>query len=946
VFKKKLFYLLLIMGLTLPLVAQSATYYVSSVSGNDLNDGVTESSPWQTIDKINAFQFQDNDTILFKRGEIFRGAISLKKSPIGITIGAYGTGDKPVIAGSVQMTDWIPTKHADLDKNIYETDVSALPLSFNGIFHLFVNGELMTIARYPNVDSPNKTNWLKVDAKNGEKGFTDINLAAYGKPDDYWEGATLRIRNYSWTYKVTEVTGYTASNGKITADRLSNQLPEWGYFLDGKLEELDNPGEWYYDVDAQKVYFYPRQNAEPNTLLIEGSTINVGISLGNGQNNTLIENLSFRHFTQNGLNINASENVTVQNCHFEHNIQGIATWNSPNVLIANNTFDNQLHSAIGLNNASDFEVQNSVIEKNTVTNTALYPVYGVRTDGVYQGLGISVGGKGYTVRQNTVENSSHAGIVVTGKGNHLIENNVVRHAMLLLNDGGAIVIGSDGNQIIGNFCLGSVGNVDDSNGCAKDDTPCLHHRSYGMGIGANNTLTDNVIDGNTVANNAHEGIRLNSFTNSKARNNLVYNNQNNQMVLEDIYGSKRSNNNVVEDNLIFALTPDQKGLSLTNATNHGTFDNNFYCNPFSKIALQRDHKNYSLGFWQQEFSTLEQNSRWCDNPISVEEYNVSNVGANLLLNSTFDTTVENWKGSGASDISHDTTQAQMDGGSLKAVYRGTGNANVIPNALILTTGQSYRLKFSVVGNGFGTILLRINNTDPNNRAILKESFVAYDQNRKDYEMFFQSPVTTSSGKILFITTKDHADTYWLDNVTFELVDAVLNDPTEKVSLFTNVNENARTLYLGNATYYDIDNNRVLSDTVLEPFSSQILILEGEPDNQLNPSQAVYRNGDNLRVRLPSVPEGQAQYFGVLLQNSPNILMVFKTLNDPAFVIELDKFDNNITLPAWEGGDIIELPVNPDFPPKDNYTLYFLRSPIDGNPLSNLDKLGVGTFQIN
>ncbi|EDN65654.1 hypothetical protein BGP_3899 [Beggiatoa sp. PS] len=173
-----------------------------------------------------------------------------------------------------------------------------------------------------------------------------------------------------------------------------------------------------------------------------------------------------------------------------------------------------------------------------------------------------------------------------------------------------------------------------------------------------------------------------------------------------------------------------------------------------------------------------------------------------------------------------------------------------------------------------------------------------------------------------------------------------NDPTEKVSLFTNGNENARTLYLGNATYYDINNNRVSRDTTIEPFSSQILILDGEPDNGPNSSQAVYRNGDNLRVNLPSVPERQAQYFGVLLQNSPNILMVFKTLNDPAVIIELDKFDNNITLPVWEGGDVIELPVTPDFPPKDNYILYFLRSSIDGNPLENLDKLGVGTFQIN
>jgi parallel beta-helix repeat protein len=943
-FKKKLFYLLLIIGLHIPTMAQSATYYVSSVSGNDANDGLSENSPWQTINKINEFEFQDNDSILFKRGEIFRGAISLKKSPIGITFSAYGSGDKPILAGSVQITGWTKTSHPALDSSVvYEADVSGLPLSENGIEHLFVDGELMTIARYPNVDSPNQTNWLKVGATSGKTGFTDPNLATYGKPNSYWNGATLRIRDYSWTYTITEVTSYTASNGKITANRLSNQLPEWGYFLDDKLEELDNPGEWYHDVETQTVYLYPKEDFDFNTDLIEGSTFQVGITISNGKNDTLIENLTFLHFTEKGVYISGSNNCIVRNNHFEHNVQGASAWNSPNVLITNNTFDNQLHSSIGLQNSSDFDVQDSLVEKNLVTNTALYPLYGVRYDGVYQGIGIGTGGKAYTVRQNTVKNSSHAGITAQADGQHLIENNEVRNAMLLLNDGGAIVIRSDGNQIIGNFFFDSVGNVDESNGCAHVNTlPCPHHHSYGMGIGANNTLKDNVIEGNTVANNAHEGIRLNSFTNSTARNNIVYNNQKNQIVLEDIYGSKRSKDNVVEGNIFYALAPTQIGIKLTNKTNHGTINNNFYCNPFSEIALQRDKKNYSLGFWQQEFSTLDNNSRWCDNLPALQEYSVSNVNAELI-NSTFDTEVSNWKGA---SVTHDTTQTQMDGGSLKAVYSGSGNSNVISNAFILTTGQSYRLKFSVIGNGFGTILLRINNTDADNRAILKENFVAYDQTRQDYEMFFQSSVTTDAGKILFITTKDDADTYWLDNVTFEPVDAVLNDPTEKVALFTNINENARTLYLGKATYYDINNNRVPSDTVIEPFSSQILILEGEADNQPNPSQATFRNGDNLRVSLPSLPEGQVSYFGFALDNAPNLIYVYPTFDDAPQIIDLNAFDNNQPLPIWEGGDIIEFPVNSDFPPKDNYTLYFLRSPIDSNPLSNLDQLGISTFQIN
>ena len=62
---KKLFYLLGLMGLVLPLTVQSATYYVSSSSGNDANEGTSETSPWQTLAKLNEVIFEDNsNTIL------------------------------------------------------------------------------------------------------------------------------------------------------------------------------------------------------------------------------------------------------------------------------------------------------------------------------------------------------------------------------------------------------------------------------------------------------------------------------------------------------------------------------------------------------------------------------------------------------------------------------------------------------------------------------------------------------------------------------------------------------------------------------------------------------------------------------------------------------------------------------------------------------------------
>ncbi len=391
--------LLLGLAFMLPITAHCATYYVSSSTGDDTNDGLSQANPWQSITKVNEILLEDNSTFLFKRGDLFRGAINTNKFPKGITFGAYGNGENPIIAGSIQITGWTITSHPQLSSKVYEADVSNYIVednkgNVNSIQHLFINGELMTIARYPNVDSPAETNWLKVEASSNTDVFTDSALAAYNKPDGYWKGAMLRIRTYSWYYKVFEITGYTAKNGKIRATGLGDQLPEWGYFLDDKLEELDHPGEWYYDAVAKKVYLYPKNNANPNNFLVEGTTYQTGISISTGEDSTLVENLTFRHFTELGVKVIGSDNVIVRNCHFEYNTTGVSAWNSANVLITNNTFNQHFSKSIELNASSTFDVQNSVAEKNQMTNTGMFPLYCSRYPGVCYGIAVSVFGRG------------------------------------------------------------------------------------------------------------------------------------------------------------------------------------------------------------------------------------------------------------------------------------------------------------------------------------------------------------------------------------------------------------------------------------------------------------------------------------------------------------------------------------------------------------------------
>lgn len=70
--------------------------YVSN-SGCDCNDGLSVEKPIKTLEKVNEIT-KPGDTVLFKRGDHFRGNIKVDKE--GVTYASYGEGIKPIIDSS------------------------------------------------------------------------------------------------------------------------------------------------------------------------------------------------------------------------------------------------------------------------------------------------------------------------------------------------------------------------------------------------------------------------------------------------------------------------------------------------------------------------------------------------------------------------------------------------------------------------------------------------------------------------------------------------------------------------------------------------------------------------------------------------------------------------------------------------------------------------------
>lgn len=102
----------------------AADYYIDSSLGNDAwsgsvangdflpvgceDDGISSdctNGPWQTANKVTVVSFSAGDNIYFKRGQTFttNDEVMIRSSGTEenfITVGAYGTGDKPIINGN------------------------------------------------------------------------------------------------------------------------------------------------------------------------------------------------------------------------------------------------------------------------------------------------------------------------------------------------------------------------------------------------------------------------------------------------------------------------------------------------------------------------------------------------------------------------------------------------------------------------------------------------------------------------------------------------------------------------------------------------------------------------------------------------------------------------------------------------------------------------------
>ena len=533
-----------------------ATNYYVSATGNDSADGLTISTPWQSIAKVNSSfsSFLAGSTINFKRGETFYGTINIDNSGTNenpITIIAYGTGNKPVITGFTTITNWTNEGSGIYSKVIPSDSLTNM---------VTIDGMQVGMGRFPDNE------YLKFESFDTNKSISDKDLGT----STNWTGAEIVIRKNDWTIDRCLVTNHTAD--VLSYKNLaSNQEPKanFGYFFMNDLRTLTSFGEWYHNPATGKFYMY-FGSVNPNTKVVRVATLN-NLIYNKAHAYIRLENLKLTGSIDNAVEfLGGNDYCSVHNCDisFAGNSGIDFRAGSRACMLDNNT----------IRYCNNCGIDNNSSASQTTNNTISYIGRILGQSKAAVGLnGIYMTGNGGVISYNTISKIGYCGIIVKYRGTSTVSYNRIDSVCLLLNDGGGIYTckpSADVRIIDHNIITNAIGN--------NAGTPGTH--SMAEGIYLDEYTSNAVVTNNTVSNIGNSGIKLHKAHDNTITDNTIFNCgagvdfQNSSVMADYIHGISFRRNVIVSktasQNSIYFHTTNNDDITL-----FGIADSNYYARP-------------------------------------------------------------------------------------------------------------------------------------------------------------------------------------------------------------------------------------------------------------------------------------------------------------------------------------------------------------------------------
>lgn len=371
-------------------------------------------------------------------------------------------------------------KKVALSWNKYNDNISVANLSLDYIPDaMIVNGKQQVMARYPNYDSAARIfNGVAADA------ISDQRVKQWKDPSG---GFFHALHSGEWGSFHYQITGKQDDGSLKMEGGWQNNRPaplhQSFRFVENIFEELDAPGEWYFDKTNRKIYYYPQSEIDLRSASIELSYLKTLLYLKGDEPNP-IKNVKIRkiRFTQTkrvlmeahepllrsdwmlhrsgALLIEGAQNCSIADCEFDQlgaTAIMVSGFNR-GITISNNHFKEIGETGIcfvgdisavrspafSYEQFLDYKTidqtpgpKNNLYPKDCIVDNNLIHDIG-RVEKQSTGVEISMS-ESITVKNNTIYNTPRAGINIGDGtwGGHLIEYNDVFNTVQETGDHGS-----------------------------------------------------------------------------------------------------------------------------------------------------------------------------------------------------------------------------------------------------------------------------------------------------------------------------------------------------------------------------------------------------------------------------------------------------------------------------------------------------------------------------
>ena len=405
------------------------------------------------------------DTVNLCEGEEFVGQFLIMQS--FVTVQSYPctqnkAGIKPLITMAIAYQG-SPSVDASTKRWVY--DLSSYKQLFGlqpDMWALWIAGKRYYPARFPNLlDPSNPVGQSRAEFIFGVPTSLAVSRINSVEPSGglrnlsggYWVGATLRIRETTWGYTTRTVTA--VHDGRLVMDsNFTNPstLSGAGFFIEhNRPDELDAPGEFYFDKSAFKLYvllmpghqsdsrmrFFPSNASSPDAQ-------HKGAALVIGGTKVTVRGLAVR-YAYSGVMTVTKVDVTDFDVSDMLNMGVVGYVNLIRCALADIGY-------IAAQIYSNADVPRPLVLASSFRRVALWAGYTAQPVSLFCNAPC-------VVRDSIFDGALYAAAAVTS-GCHLA-NNTIANTMLGLSDGAAIIAGTfrSGITVEGNTIAGIAGNL-------------------------------------------------------------------------------------------------------------------------------------------------------------------------------------------------------------------------------------------------------------------------------------------------------------------------------------------------------------------------------------------------------------------------------------------------------------------------------------------------------